>query len=114
MTPSAQFVEILWTLAHLVGLVAALGLVAITWRRRAAVFSESDPRTPKGPRIRVANRQLRDRGGRSAFHLVAMILGLLAMADAPWIDAAAGWVLFGISALIVMISVIDLSEEVAR
>lgn len=81
MSETASPIELLFIMCNLAGMVAALGLFAVSWERRVAVQLERFPITPKRPRLRVAQRQLRDRGVRASVHLAAVVLGIAAGLD---------------------------------
>lgn len=97
MQDTASPTELLFIMCNLAGFVAALGLFAVSWERRVAVQLERFPITPKAPRLRVAGRQLRDRGVRAGVHLACIVLGILAGFDANVPDE-----IYAVAILIIM------------
>ena len=101
-------IELIWTVANVFGTMAAWRLLTIARRRRAAGLARGYP--ADGPRILTANRSIRDTVIRVLAHVVAVLIGLFAMADIP-MGEYGGWALVGIMVLFMVASGWDLLDD---
>lgn len=101
-------IEVIWTIANVLGLIAAWKLLSLGFQRRASGLARGYP--PNGPHILTANRRIRDKGVRVTAHAASILLGVMSMADLD-LGIITAWVLVGMMVLFLMASLWDLHDE---
>lgn len=99
---------VIWMLINASGLRDAYVLLGIAKKRRKAAISRG--LLPSGPRVKLANRGIRDILLRVVFHLVGLAIGLMVILGLPTANSS-GWLIVLMAALMAITSRIDLSDD---
>lgn len=102
---------ILWLVFNSIGVIAALWLSWISYQRKLGVEHEKHSILPKQPRLRSADRQIRDRASRALFQLGALLIGALVMFHVTLPPDTIAWLFVFLAAILSAVSVIDLYGE---
>src|SRR5688572_17241235 len=76
---TTSLIVIIWLIVNGIGVIASLWLAHISRERKVSTINEQFSITPKKPRLRNANRQIRDRLARAICQIIFVVLGTLDM-----------------------------------
>jgi len=114
MNATAEASEIALGLVNAIGLICALWLLRVALERRSGLAHETHSITPKGPRFRTVNRQIRDRSTHAVTHGIGLAFALLLMFDVEWPSLVVAWSIVGVSTLFAVVLLFDLRGELQR
>lgn len=111
-TETWSWIEMVWTLANVLGVLGNAKLVRLAAAKTAAVIERGAK--PGGPRVMTGNRYIRNDLGRLGCHLIGGAIGVYALVVPerdPILNALAGWALVAIMALLMSLAIFDLLDE---
>jgi hypothetical protein len=105
---------IIFLIVNGVGVIAAVWLAHISAERRKHTISEQYPITPKEPRLRNANRQIRDRAARAFCQMIFIFLGAMDILGVKLPFDGTVWLFLALAGILTLVSVIDLYGEIVN
>ena len=110
--PTWSWIELIWTVANVLGALGNARLVVLAVEKRAAVLRVGWK--PDGPRVTVGNRYIRNDLGRLCCHLIGVTIGIYALlvtTGDPVLNALVAWGLVAIMAILAALAIFDLLDE---
>lgn len=112
MTPTWTWIEIVWTLANVCGMLANVRLARTDHLKWLA--AQATGAVKGGPRHILANKHARNTTGRLGCHLIGTALGvhaLLVGPGDPLLEVLSSWGLVAIMAILAILAILDLLDD---
>lgn len=112
MTETWTWIELIWSIANVIGVLVNRRLVRLAVAKRDAVIAKGWK--PDGPRVTAGNRYIRNDLGRLACHLIGLAIGVYALvveAGDPLLSSLAAWGLVAIMTILTGLALFDLLDE---
>jgi hypothetical protein len=112
MSETWSWIEVIWTVSNVLGVLGNARLVALARAKRSAVLARGA--RLGGPRVVAVDRYIRNDLGRLICHLIGVAIGVYALVASDHdalLEALASWALVAIMALLMCLAVLDLLDE---